>query len=296
MLMAKPKKKGLGKGLNALIPVSEDIQPTEVDINKIEPNPQQPRKHFDPQLLEDLAESIKQYGILQPLLVTKNGDFYTIIAGERRWRAARLAKLNKVPIIIKEYSEQEILQVSLIENLQRSDLNLLEEAKGFKRLADEFDLTQEEIAENVNKNRSYISNAVRILDLDERVQNFVADKKISMGHLKLLMPIKSNNDQFELAETILDEGLSVRDTEVLVKEFVTEAKRQAIADSFKQQAIENKPAKRDTQFTAIEKELHSLFGAQVRIVTGKKRGKIEIEYFSNDDLDRLIGLFKSKMI
>jgi len=291
------KKKGLGRGINALIPVSDDIQPTEVDINKVEPNPEQPRQHFDQQLLEDLAESIRQYGILQPLLVTKNNDFYTIIAGERRWRAARMAKLSKVPVIIKDYTEQEILQVSLIENLQRSDLNLLEEAKGFKRLADEFNLTQEEIAGKVNKNRSYISNAVRILDLDERVQNFVADKKISMGHLKLLMPIKSNNDQFELAETILDEGLSVRDTEVLIKEFITEANRQAIADNFKQQTAEDiKPPKRDSQFSVIEKELHSLLGAQVRIVTGKKRGKIEIEYFSNDDLDRLIGLFKTKMI
>jgi len=292
------RKRGLGKGISAIIPINDDVQPTEIDINKIEPNPAQPRKHFEQNALDELAESIKQYGVLQPLLVTKQNGCYFIVAGERRWRAARIAKLTNVPVIIKDYTEQEILQVSLIENLQRSDLNLLEEANGFKRLADEFGLTQEDIAQKVNKNRSYISNSVRILELDERVQNFVAEKKISMGHLKLLMPLKSEDAQFELAETILDEGLSVRDTEVLVREYITESKRQAIADSFKQQASEvvDLPIKRDTQFAVIEKELHSLFGAQVRIVTGKKRGKIEIEYYTNDDLDRLIGLFKTKMI
>jgi len=292
-------KKGLGRGLNAIIPPvldhQENTHQTEIDIYKVEPNPTQPRKHFDQNALEDLAESIAQYGVLQPILVTKNGDFFSIIAGERRWRAAKLAKLTTIPVIVKDFSEQEILQVSLIENLQRSDLNLLEEAKGFERLSEEFGLTQEEISEKVNKNRSYISNAVRILELDPRVQNFVADKKISMGHLKLLMPLKSNDAQFELAETILDEGLSVRDAEVLVKEYITETKRQALSDSFKQH--DSSPTtKRNSQFAVIEKELNSLLGAQVRIVAGKKRGKIEIEYYSNNDLDRLIGLFKTKMI
>jgi len=292
------QKRGLGKGLNAIIPVThDDSRPTEIDINNVEPNPKQPRKHFDQRSLEELAESIKQYGILQPLLVTKQAGFYIIIAGERRWRAARMAKLTTVPVIIKDYTEQEILQVSLIENLQRSDLNLLEEAKGFERLSEEFGLTQEEISEKVNKNRSYVSNAIRILELDDRVQNFVADKKISMGHLKLLMPLKSNDVQFELAETILDEGLSVRDAEVLVREYMTEAKRQAASDNFNQQ---DNPdiiqTKRNSQFAVIEKELNSMLGAQVRIVAGKRRGKIEIEYYSNDDLDRLISLFKTKML
>jgi len=295
-------KKGLGRGLGAMIPTSiniDDEPVLQLDINKIEPNPQQPRKTFDEALLNELSESIKQYGVLQPLIVTKRNGFYLLVAGERRWRASRLAKLSRVPVVVKNYSDQEILQISLIENLQRSDLNLLEEAKGFKRLADEFNLRQEDIASFVNKNRSYISNSLRILELDERVQSFVADKKISMGHLKLLMPLKSNEAQFELAETILDEGLSVRDSEVLIREFTTEEKRMQAVNLMKEQAAYDAahpqtPPKRNTQFFSIEKELNTLLGTPVRIVSGKKRGKIEIEYYSNEDLDRLITLFRLK--
>ena len=294
-------KRGLGKGLGAMIPTNTSEESvTELDINKVEPNPQQPRKAFDNAALEELCESIRQYGVLQPLIVVKRGSFFMIVAGERRWRAARMAKLARVPVIVKDYSDQEVLQIALIENLQRADLNLLEEAQGFKSLAHEFNLRQEDIATLVNKSRSYISNSLRILELDDRVQGFVADKKMSMGHLKLLMPLKSGDSQFEMAEAILEEGLSVRDTEVLIREFTTEEKRMQVLNLMKEQADQNAaeqqaaPPRRNTQFFAIERELNTLLGTPVRIVSGKKRGKIEIEYYSNDDLDRLITLFRLK--
>jgi ParB family chromosome partitioning protein len=285
------KLSGLGKGLSALIVPNDNVDENtialEVDINKVEPNPEQPRRHFDESALAELAESIKQHGVLQPLLVKQEDGFFTLIAGERRWRAARLAKLTHVPVIVKDFTPLETLQVSLIENLQRADLTLIEEALGYRRLSDEFSLTQEEIAASVNKNRSYISNAIRILELDKRVQTFIGEGRLSMGHAKLLLPIKCGDTQFEITEAVLDEELSVRDAEVLVKKYFD--------GQAKEEAKEPKPQKRDAQYSYIEGELNTLFGTNVKIVSGKKRGKIEIEYFTEDDLNRLLELIKLKM-
>jgi ParB family chromosome partitioning protein len=292
-------KRGLGKGINAIIPMSapNDGQTViEADIYKIEPNPNQPRKHFDRAELEGLASSIRECGVIQPLIVQKKDGHYMIVAGERRWRAARLAKLKTVPVVVKEYSNAMIVQIALVENLQRTDLNLIEEAQGYKRLHEDFYLKQDAIAEAVGKSRSHISQVMRLLELDEKIQNYVINKKLSLGHLKLIMPFKSEQTKLDIVDAILNDGLTVRDTEVLVKAYIDEAKDRARIQA------ENSPTPPPTrksntrQYISLENELNTLFNAQVRIVSGKKRGKIEIEYYSNDDLDRLIGLFKTKLV
>jgi ParB family chromosome partitioning protein len=288
-------KRGLGKGISAIIPINEDLANetvSEIDINKIEPNPDQPRKDFDKDSLRELSESIGIYGVLQPLIVSQHDGFFTIIAGERRWRAARMAGLQKVPVVIKKYAVHETLMVSLIENLQRSDLNIMEEAVSFKRLSDEFGMTQERISEHVGKSRSHIANAVRLLDLDERVQQLITDKTLSFGHAKLLAPLKSKDKQFAAAENIIDADLTVRDTELLVKQLVESEK----ADSAANQTKQTKPAPNPRPYHSLETELNTLFGTNVRIINKNNRGKIEIEYFTENDLNRLIELIKSKMI
>jgi ParB family chromosome partitioning protein len=284
-------KKGLGKGLSALIKEVEEETLSvdnknivEIDINSIEPNKAQPRKHFDEISLNELSESIIAYGIIQPIIVKKQSDYYEIIAGERRWRAARIAGLSKVPVIIKEYSRQEVLEIALIENIQREDLNPMEEAESYKMLIDEFKLSQEQVSEKVGRSRSAIANSLRLLNLDKRVQNFVVENKITNGHARTLLAIEDANMQFEIAEKIIEEQLSVRQVEVLVKTLMEE----------KPQKIEKETAKSKVDFAyrGIEREFAQIFGTKVQIINGKKKGKIEIEYYSDEDLDRLLTIVK----
>ena len=231
------KKNGLGKGLDSLIPANKSVKSssssasstekkeddlktgeTLLNINMVEPNRKQPRKNFEEDALDELAESIKQHGILQPLLVRKNKDYYEIIAGERRWRAAKRAKLKEVPVIVKDYTEQEIVEIGLIENIQRENLNPIEEAMAFKRLLEEFNLKQDEVAERVSKSRTAVTNSMRLLKLDERVQQMIIDDMISTGHARALLAIDDKEQQYALANLIFDEKLSVRDIERMIKE------------------------------------------------------------------------------
>lgn len=284
------QRRGLGKGITALIPLNDPLLNSQVinknavvelDINKIEPNKEQPRQNFNEQLLNELAESISNYGLIQPIIVKKSGDYYKIVTGERRWRASRIAGLKVVPCIIKEYSPQETLEISLIENIQREDLNPIEEAKAYTILIDEFNLTQEIIAEKVGKSRSNITNILRLLNLDSRVQDFIIENKITIGHARALLAIDNNNIQFELAERIIEDALSVRQTESLVKSMSNKL---------------NKPPKEEKEenpiYKNIELEFSNILGTKVQISRNKKKGKIEIEYYSDEDLERLISLIK----
>ena len=284
--MALKKRGGLGSGMSSLFSSNEIEEKhsggvLEVDINKITPNPKQPRNKFDDATLMELADSIKEVGVLQPITVKKNGDFYIIIAGERRWRAARIAGLEKIPAIEKDLDELKILEAALIENVQREDLNPMEEAYTYKRLSEEYSLSQEQIAKKVGKSRTVVANAIRLLNLDERVQTFIKENRISNGHGRALIPL-DKEQQFELAERIIDEGLSVRQIEELVKEIKTE-KTIAPNPELARACVE------------IAKDLKSIFGTKVTIKNGKKKGKIEIEYYSPDELDRIVGLMKKNM-
>lgn len=261
----------------------------EVSINKIDNNKEQPRKNFDDESLMELADSIKEVGILQPITVKEVENGYEIIAGERRWRAARMAGLTTVPVIVKKYSDLEALEASLIENLQRVDLNPLEEALTYKKLSTEFNLSQEEIASRVGKSRAVVANAMRLLNLDSRVQDFVREGRLSNGHARALLGINGGNLQYEAAEKVIEEMLSVRQTEELVKE-MNEPKAEEKAPE-KKKGIKDPEAVR--AYLAIAKDLKSVLGAKVNIKNGKNKGKIEIEYFSEDELERLVGLIKS---
>jgi ParB family chromosome partitioning protein len=280
-------KRGLGKGLAALITdhsVDElaysGIQ--EIEIQKIEPNRKQPRKLFNEKTLQELAESIKQYGIVQPLLVKKMDGYYEIVAGERRWRAARIAGIKKVPVVIKEYSPQEALEISLIENIQREDLNPIEEAESYKRLTEDFGLSQEEVATKVGKNRSTVTNSMRLLQLDERVQGMIIEERVSSGHGRALLSIGDHQKQYELAEKIIQNNISVRETERLVK----------AAQVIK---VDTPPPNQrfQAEYKHIEEQFKNILGTKVQLSQGRKKGKIEIEYYSDDDLDRILQLMKS---
>lgn len=296
------KKKGLGAkglGINALINTElEDMrvaQPqakkdeavVELELDLIEPNRRQPRKYFDETALEELAVSLKTYGMIQPIVVKKTGEYYEIIAGERRWRAAKIAGMEKVPVVVKKWEEGEAFEAALVENLQREDLNPMEEAESYQRLQEEFGLSQEKIAEKVGKSRSAITNSLRLLQLDPRVRNFVVENKLTSGHARTLLPITDGDAQFELAEHIIEEGLSVRAVEALVKSRLSKVEK---ADEEKEEV-----AKVDeTAYRAIEDDLKSLFSTKVKLKPMGKRnkGKIEIEYYSEDDLERLLALLK----
>ncbi len=294
-------KKGLGKGLGALIgeqasaeqdkenQVNDSIR--EVDIHKIEPNKDQPRRSFDELALLELAHSIQEFGIIQPLIVKRVEDYFEIVAGERRWRAAKIAKLKTVPIIIKNYSDLETLEVSLIENIQREDLNPLEEALTYKRLADEYNLNQEDIANKVGKSRAAVANAIRLLSLDKRVQNFLNEGRLTTGHARALLGLDDFDRQFDAAEKIIEEQLNVRDTEALVKRLSEMVEGEDDAEE-KVKDTTQEPV--DTrQFVFMEKDLKTLLGTKVKIKNGKNKGKIEIDYYSEEELERLIGLFKT---
>ena len=296
------KRGGLGKGLDSLIPANTKVpekekkvkvvekvvkkkkkKPTEikVKINQVEPNREQPRKTFDEESIQELTESIRQFGVLQPLIVQDRGKYYEIIAGERRWRAAMAAGLKEIPVVIRKMTEQEIIEISLIENIQREALNPIEEAEAFKRLLTEFQLTQEEVAERVSKSRTAVTNSMRLLKLDERVQQMVIDKMLTTGHARALLSIEDGELQFQAANRIFNEKLSVRDTEKLAKKIGKE-----------------KPTKKeeDSQLKAIfqdlEEKMKAALGTKVSINRrNEQKGKIEIEYYSMEELERLMEIF-----
>ena len=282
-------KKGLGKGLDALLPeninpapVNENAGVMEVDINLVEPNRDQPRKYFEDAALLDLSESIASYGILQPLLVKKENGFFSIIAGERRWRAARMAKLEKVPVVVREFNDSEVLQVALIENIQRMDLNPIEEAASYQRLIEEYGMTQEEVATRLGKSRSAIANTIRILKLDTRVQMYLADNKLSAGHARALLPLAPDK-QLVIAEQIMEEVLNVRETEALV---------QAMLSDKKQPSEKLEKLARNPELHVFERTLQQILGTKVSIREKDNHGTIQIQYHSPDDFDRLLSLMK----
>ena len=297
------KKKGLGKGLDSLIAPNKnvesagqnktnndalsesEIKPGEqmMKINAIEPNREQPRKNFEEDALLELADSIKQFGVLQPLLVRKRNDYYEIIAGERRWRAAKMAGLKEVPVIVKEYTEQEIIEIGLIENIQRENLNPIEEALAYKRLLEEFGLKQDEVAERVSKSRTAVTNSMRLLKLDDRVQQMIIDDMLSTGHARALLAIDDKDQQYEIANMIFDEKLSVREVEKLVKSIKNPKK-----------VKEKKVVENSFIYTDLENKLKEVIGTKVSISSkGKGKGKIEIEYYSDDELERVFEMIMS---
>ena len=322
------KKKGLGRGLDALFPekpaekkpvpkpITKEVNPKQeaksvkttvpasdkkemtadaptevkktemlVKISKVEPNRTQPRKQFDEDALVELSESIKQFGILQPLLVSDKGDYYEIIAGERRWRAAKLAGLKEVPVIIKEFNDQQVVEISLIENIQREDLNPIEEAMAYKRLINEFKLKQDSIAERVSKSRTAVTNSLRLLKLDERVQQMLIDEMISAGHARAILAIPDKDKQASVAMKVFDEKLSVRETEKLVKHIVEPPKKKA---------EKQVNTAEDAIYESLEEKMKGIVGTRVFIHRKKNnKGKIEIEYYSRDELERIIELFES---
>lgn len=292
--------RGLGKGLDSLIPnalgetktkkettvkskteTTEEKEPqTLVKITKVEPNREQPRKNFDEDALQELADSIKQFGLLQPILVQDRKDYYEIIAGERRWRAAKLAGLKEVPVIIRNYTEQEIVEISLIENIQREDLNPIEEAQAYKRLLTEFHLKQDEVAERVSKSRAAVTNSIRLLKLNEEVQRMVVDEMISTGHARALLAVENPEEQYNLAQRIFDEKLSVRDVEKLVKNLHKPTKSKKVDDKTMQVIYQD-----------IEEKLKQKLGRKVTVTSkGEGSGKIEIEFYNHEDLDRLLDV------
>jgi len=297
------KKAGLGKGLDSLI--TNKVAPTKsaetttqknekviegilMDIKKVEPNREQPRKNFDEDALIELSESIKQFGVLQPLLVQDKKGYYEIIAGERRWRAAKLAGLKEVPVIIKDLTDQEVVEIALIENIQRENLNPIEEAIAYKRLLTEFNLKQDEVAERVSKSRTAVTNSMRLLKLNEKVQQMVIDDMLSTGHARALLGIEDQEKQYQTAQKIFDEKLSVRETEKLVKKIQQE----------KEEDKSKKEVKIDPKMAAIfgdlEETMKMILGTKVAInQKDDKKGKIEIEYYSMDELDRIIDLIRT---
>lgn len=293
------KKSGLGKGLDSLIPNKKnDISDSKVEkkqekendspksgeimvrINEVEPNRDQPRKDFDEDALMELADSIRQFGILQPLLVQKKKNYYEIIAGERRWRAAKLAGIKEVPIIVKNYTDQEIVEISLIENIQRENLNPIEEAMAFKRLLQEFQLKQDEVAERVSKSRTAVTNSMRLLKLSPRVQQMIIDDMISTGHARALLAIDDEEQQFILANKIFDEKLSVRETEKLVKALKNPKKE-----------VKKEKSEHTFIYENIEEQIKNIMGTKVSVnQKANGKGKIEIEYYSEEELERIYDL------
>lgn len=301
--MAGKMARGLGKGLDSLIPdavgeakvkkeavetkaiddaVEKNQQETLVKITAVEPNRKQPRKNFDEDSLQELSDSIKQVGLIQPILVQDRKDHYEIIAGERRWRAAKMAGLKEVPVIIRDYTEQEIMEISLIENIQREDLNPIEEAQAYKRLLTEFNLKQDEVAERVSKSRTAVTNSMRLLKLTDKVQQMVIDEMISTGHARAILGIEDPEEQYEVAQRIFDEKLSVREVEKLVKNLhKPEKPKKKLNDDMTMQVI----------YQDIEDKLKQRLSTKVTVTSkGEGSGKIEIEFYNHEDLDRLLDI------
>lgn len=294
-MAGKSKKSGLGKGLETLIPVGEmeeidnlivkekktekNSGDTVLKISQIEPNKSQPRKNFNEDSLQELADSIKQFGIIQPLVVQKKDKYYEIIAGERRWRAARIAGLKEVPVIIKDYSEREVVEIALIENIQREDLNPIEEAQAYKRLLEEYNLKQDEVAERVSKSRTAVTNSMRLLKLSDKVQEMLIDEMITSGHARAILAIEDEELQYEIAERVMDEKLSVRETEKLVKAINNPKKKK------------NKVEINRAVYDELEVKIKDAIGNNVKLSPkANGKGKIEIEYYSTDDLERITDI------
>lgn len=300
-------KRGLGRGLSNLIPTDDTIEDvstktskqtktsttakTEVvkkveqtlNINRIEPNKNQPRKEFNEDALQELAESIRQFGVIEPLVVVKRKGYYELIAGERRWRAARLAGLKEVPVVIKDYDDQQIVEIALIENIQREDLNPIEEAHAYERLIEEFHLTQDEVAERVSKSRTTVTNALRLLKLTEKVQQMLIDDMLSTGHVRALITIADPQLQYETAMYIFDKKLSVRETESYVKKLLNKKP--------KEKTTEKEDPELSFLYKAIENRLKESLGTKTTIkAKTRESGKIEIEYYSQEDLERITQL------
>ena len=296
------KKSGLGKGLDALIPAGnkkvsapKNTEPVIIErivekkgvetlkITDVEPNREQPRKNFNEDALLELSDSIKQYGVIQPLIVQKKQDRYEIIAGERRWRAAKMAGIKEIPVIIKDYSDQQIMEISLIENIQREDLNPIEEAMAYKNLMEEFHLKQDEIAERVSKSRTAVTNSMRLLKLDKRVQQMMIDDMITAGHARTLITIEDPDVQYNIATKIFDEKLSVRETEKMVK-------------FLQKPEIKRTKTEKINSFIYkdIEEKIKAILGTKVTVDhRSNNKGKISIEYYSNEELERIVYLLES---
>lgn len=296
--------RGLGRGLDAMIsdtakprpadkaqekPLHQETNPKDkvfmVKLSQVEPNRKQPRKQFDEDALLELAESIKQFGVLQPLLVQKKDDYYEIIAGERRWRASKLAGVKEIPVIVKNFSEQEAVEISLIENIQRENLNPIEEAAAYKRLMEEFHLKQDTIAERVAKSRTAVTNSMRLLKLDERVQQMLIDEMLTTGHARALLSIENKELQYSTAVKVFDEKLSVRETEKLVKEVLNPAKKEK---------PQEKDRAQDLIYEQLEEKIKGIIGSKVAIHRKTRdKGKIEISYFSQEELERIVELLET---
>ncbi len=280
-------KKGLGKGLGALLNTDEAVdssleQSFELKISQIEPNKSQPRTEFDVEKLNVLADSIKKYGVLQPIVVKKlDSGFYRIIAGERRWRASKIAGLSKIPVVIRDYDDQETMEIALVENLQREDLNPFEEARGYRELMDLFSLTQEQVAQKVGKSRSAVANSIRLLSLCDEIKDLVLKKELTVGHVRALLATDNEGVQLMAARRIVTEGLTVRQAEALIKSLLQTKK-------------EKKKTHMDEELrrylSALEKKLSKSLGTKVTICNKKNRGKIEIEYYNSDDFERIMNL------
>lgn len=286
-------KHGLGKGLDSLIASKLEENPakgnaaenvsreTSIKITQIEPNKGQPRRHFNEDSLQELADSIKQHGVIEPLIVQKKGKTYEIVAGERRWRAARLAGLKEVPVIVKEYSDQEIFEIALIENIQRENLNPIEEAFAYKKLIEEFGLKQDDVANRVGKSRVAVTNSMRLLKLDERVQQMLVDDMITSGHARALLALTDMEMQYQTAMKIFDEKLSVREVERLIKKLTEKVPEKQ----------EKKPEEHEAVYRDLEEKLKTIIGSKVTINRKTKdKGRIEIEYYSSEELERIIDL------
>ena len=274
-------KRGLGKGLGALIRENEqevNTGITELKITELEANKTQPRRFFDDEALKELSDSIREHGVVQPIIVRRLEEGYQIVAGERRWRAARAAGLKTVPVIIKDYSNVQVMEIALIENLQRQDLNSIEEAVAYKSLIEEHDMTQEQISERIGKSRSAIANTLRLLNLPENIKKLVIQGKLSAGHARALLTIEDKKLQAEIAQKIIDQQLNVRDVEKLVAQ--------------KTEKTESKEIKKNVEIIELEERLKKALATKVNIIHKKNKGKIEIEYYSNDDLDRILELLE----
>lgn len=277
-------KRGLGKGLGALIPEvgsvdREEIQ--EIAVGEIRPNPRQPRREFDPEKLSELAASIREHGVVQPILVRRTDEGYELVAGERRWRAAQTAGLDRIPAVVRSLSGAQVLEIALIENLQREDLNPLEEAEAYRRLIDEFGLNQEALAQRLGKSRPQVSNTLRLLQLPDAVRQQVSDGRLSMGHAKVLLGLEDAAEMARVADRIVEEGLSVREAERVIEQAPARRRRSAGRKA---------PAEKDAELAAVEGQLRERLGTPVRVVTGGVKGRIEIAFYGNEDLVRLCDL------
>lgn len=277
------KKFSLGKGLEALIPDQNNDDNSSnllVPLNKIKSNSEQPRKAFDNEKIIELSESIKQHGILQPLIVKKDGTGYIIVAGERRWRAAKLAGLKEIPVMIMDLTDKQVLEISLIENIQRQDLNPIEEAVAYKKLITDFNITQEELSKRLGKSRTAITNIMRLLNLDTRVQQYLIENVLSEGHGRTLLSISNGDLQYEIAQKAIDESMSVRELERCVKNILNSEQNQHV----------KKEKQLNQYYKDVKERLQTHFGTKVNLNNNKNKGKIEIEYYSEDDLQRILEI------